>query len=664
MAEQNKQGYILRYYLPVMPNFDKNYTDLRFDELLSFCQEADICAVMFYVALDPNFYYMPDTPNYAKEWRDFMLPYIQRLKEYGISYQLNFQNLIGATLSGVDFRYKYDWEYMVDYKGVEIACACPLGEKFRKDAASRLKVWAETKPDVIWIDDDLRLHGHGAPTLVGGDYVDFYCFCDKHLQLFNQRYNTAYDRESLVAEILKAGKPTKARKDYLQFLSDTMAETAGWISSIVHSVSPNTVIAQMTSAPDSHAAEGRNWGDFLHALSNGKTPVLRPTFGPYQEYCPRDFISSYSLLSQIKANVEESYNGKVEYCPEVENTRFTVWSKSAAATSFQLALSAFMGCKNITLSIFDLDGGAIFDEPSYGKMLKAQKPFLDKLAELNLDEGEGQGVVIPTSGNSGKLYNCKCGDSFGSLRGGRSINGYLMKCGVPCVFKTPDKIGKETVALDSYTANFLPDEYIKKILCGSVFMDGGAAEILIERGYSDLIGITKVSKKPHAVQSEKLNTFTRKDGTKIRIPSRIPPNCSYLSELKDGANVLSEFISPEGKIYPATVTFNNKNGGKIAVYLAKNNWGDGFYTHHRVRFIKDLLNSISNRLDRLDCQSYVLFATSKNGDKKYYFIANLSSDTQEQFVLNGIEIEQSLKTYQAAVYQKSGNKYMLIGITK
>lgn len=667
MAKQNKQGYILRYYLPVMPNFDKDYTNERFEELLKFIKETNISAVMFYVALDPNFYYMPDSPKYAQEWSDFMLPYIERIKKAGISYQLNFQNLIGATLSGVDFRYKYNWEYLVDYKGVEVACACPLGEKFRKDAARRLQVWAKTMPDVIWIDDDLRLHGHGAPSLEGinGDYVDFYCFCDHHIKLFNERYKTHYDRESLVAEILKEGEPTQARKDYLQFLSDTMAETAGWISSVVHTVSPNTVVAQMTSAPDSHSAEGRNWGDFLRALSNGKTPVLRPTFGPYIEYCPRDFVSCYSLLSQIKAHVKESYDGKVEYCPEVENTRFTVWAKSCAATSFQLALSAFMGCKNITLSLFDLDGGAIFDEPNYGEMLKKQKPFLDKLAALDLDEAESKGVVIPTSGNSGKLYSCKKGDNFAALRGGgRYIHSYLLKCGVPCVFKTPDKIQGETVALDAYTANFLPDEYIKKILCGSVFIDGGAAEILIKRGYSEFIGVSKMSEQSHAVQSEKINTFTRKDGTRIQIPSRVPPRYSYRAELKEGVNVLSEFVSPEGKTYPATTIFNNEKGGKIAIYFAKNNWGDGFFTHHRVRLIKDLLISISNRLDRLDCESYALFATSEKGGKKFYLIANLSSDVQERLSINGVKIEQNLKTYQVAVYEENDKKLNFIGKTE
>ena len=43
----NKQGYILRYYLPVKPNFDEEYTKKRFDELLKFCEGAKIDAVMY-----------------------------------------------------------------------------------------------------------------------------------------------------------------------------------------------------------------------------------------------------------------------------------------------------------------------------------------------------------------------------------------------------------------------------------------------------------------------------------------------------------------------------------------------------------------------------------------------------------------------------------------
>ncbi len=667
----DKQGYILRYYLPVKPNFDETFTEKRFEELLGFCKDTDVGAVMFYVALDPDFYYMPDTVEYAKTWREQMLPYIKKLKEQGISYQLNFQNLLGATTAGADFTKKYDWEPLVDYTGRKSACGCPIGKKFRENAGERLRIWAETDPDIIWIDDDLRLHGHGNPLhaeLVGenGNYVDFYCFCDEHIRLFNERYNVAYDRETLVKEILQKGEPSWARKSYLEFLSDTMSETAKWVSSVVHTANSCTRVAQMTSTPDSHAAEGRNWGDFLTALGDGQTPVIRPTFGPYHEYDPRDFTSSYSLLSQIKAHVRETYKGKVDYCPEVENTRFTVWSKSASATSYQLALSAFMGCKDITLSLYDLEGGALFDEPAYGKMLKKQKPFLDKLVALELDAASELGVIIPTSGDSAKSYRCGDGASFARLRGEeRYIHGRLLKMGIPCRFLTPSELnGKGVVALDAYTANFLSDDVLQKILKGAVFLDAGATQILLERGYSHFIGINKLEMQRVGVHAEIIKTFTRDDGTYIRIPSRIPPRSWYSATLEKEAQMLSEFRTPTGNAYPASIWFENAVGGKVAIYLAKNNFGDGFYTHHRVTFIKDIFARLSPELTRLDCRSYTLFAVEQKGEEKYYLLTNLSADTTDGFIIDGQPIDIRLKMYQTAVFVERQGKIELSGQTE
>ena len=84
-----KFEYILRYYLPTLPHFDEAYTEKRFQQLLAFCEETGIKAVMLFVSLDPNFYYMPDTLEHTKLTRDILMPYIKKLKEKNISVQLN-----------------------------------------------------------------------------------------------------------------------------------------------------------------------------------------------------------------------------------------------------------------------------------------------------------------------------------------------------------------------------------------------------------------------------------------------------------------------------------------------------------------------------------------------------------------------------------------------
>ncbi|MBQ8146788.1 MAG: hypothetical protein IJ039_08385 [Clostridia bacterium] len=653
------QGYILRYYLPIKPHFDEEYTEKRFVELIDFCKRTSVGAVMFYVALDPNWYYMPDTVEYARQSKEQMLPYIKRLREAGISYQLNFQNILGATLGGVDFTSVFNWEMLVDHKGRKsLGCGCPIGECFREQAGERLRIWTETKPDVIWIDDDFRYHNHGTPIFARQDgeswYNDYYCFCDEHLRLFNEKYQTSYDREELICHMTKCGEPLDIRKKYLDFLGETIAETADWIRHTVQTISPETRIAQMTSVPDAHSAEGRDWNNFLYSLCGEYSPIVRPHFGPYKEGNPRDFIECYRALAQTMVQLNSNYQGKVEYCPEVENTRFTVWSKSTAATAFQLRLSAFMGCKDITLSLYDLDGGALCDEPAYEKMLIKEKPYFHKLVALGLGDASEDGVIIPISQSSAKNYHMRNGDNYETLGGkDRYIDKYLLRMGIPCCYLPPEKICNGIVALDSYSAGFLSNEKLNDILSGAVLIDGGAARTLVERGFGDKIGIKTLKKQNVFINSEIFTDQKRIDGTYIRVPSRIPFDCWFDMELNQKAQKLSEFVTPDGKKYPALTCFGNNIGGMVVTYPAINDFGDGFFTHHRVKAFKDVLGVLSPTLPRIDCNSYALSVVKKaeNGDR-YYFVANLSTDTVDEITINGNSVKCTLNTYGTVVVKE------------
>lgn len=665
-----RQGYILRYYLPVKPYFDEDYTEKRFAQLLEYCTRVKIDAVMFYVALNPDFYYVPDTPEYAAQVQKQMLPYIKRLREHGIGYQLNFQNLVGATLGGVDFSQENKWENLVDYKGrTSKGCGCFIGKKFRKNSEKRLKIWAETKPDIIWIDDDFRLFNHGTPTfaVLEGEprYMDFYCFCDEHIARFNKEECACYTRETLVADMLKEGI-SATRKKYLRFLGNTINETAKWIEQTIHAISPETRIAQMTAWPDAHAAEGREWAKFLPALCGEFTPITRPHFGPYQERVPSDFVICYIMLDHIIAEIRETYSHKVEYCPEIENTRFTVWAKSAAATSFQLALSAFMGCKDITLSLYDLEGGAFFDEPRYEEMLIKERAFLDKLVKLQLGNGDNLGLKVLTSENSAIMYNLRKNGSFSELSGeNRSVENYLLAMGIPCCFTSSvETVGRDVFVLDSFSASFLTEKQLHKILSCNVFMDGGAAEVLVQRGLGQEIGISNITKQKIIVNVEIIKRMKRIDGTYIRIPLRTPEECWYSLSTTTGTEILSTFSTPDGLVFPGMVQYKNTYGGHIVVYPVVNQWGDGFFTHHRVTFFKEVFAKMNPALPRIDVANKSLAVVKKQGDKTYYFYSNLSTDTICEIKINGIVIKEILKTYQVVVFEEQNGFFKKIGKTR
>ena len=164
---KKRATYNYRYFLPYAPEWGSaDLCNTRLQELLAFCREARVDAVQFFVNILPGTYYMPahsaqEQAHYAAWMKHTVAPALQAA---GVSYQLNFQMLLGGQTHGQDMRSEYDWEFLVDQHGVETyGCACPLGVKFRSQMGEMLNLWAGTEPDIIWIDDDLRMHNHGTP---------------------------------------------------------------------------------------------------------------------------------------------------------------------------------------------------------------------------------------------------------------------------------------------------------------------------------------------------------------------------------------------------------------------------------------------------------------------------------------------------------------------
>ena len=65
----NNTTYILRYYLPADPTYSEEVSCRRGEELVAYCIENQIPAVMLYVDLSPHWYYAPDTLERQKQER-------------------------------------------------------------------------------------------------------------------------------------------------------------------------------------------------------------------------------------------------------------------------------------------------------------------------------------------------------------------------------------------------------------------------------------------------------------------------------------------------------------------------------------------------------------------------------------------------------------------
>lgn len=629
-CELETAEYILRYYLPMEPYADAALTQLRFDQLLDFCRETGTRAVMFYVAFRTDWYYMPDTPEHAERWAAAMAPFVRRLREEGISYQLNFQNLLGSITGGADFSNVYGWETMTDHRGrVNTGCGCFLGKTFREKMGRQLRIWAATEPDVIWIDDDFRLHNHDALLLAG--YRDWFCYCGEHLRQFNERFGTSYDRTSLLRDMLRPGQPHPVRAQWLRFQGEVIAQAAAWVSEQVHSVSPRTRLAQMTSLPGVHAAEGRDWGSFLNALSGeGYRAILRPHFGPYAEGSPLEFLRSMLCVEQTRAHVQQQY-GDAEYCPEIENTRFTAWSKSVAATRFQLYLSELLGCPGITLSLFDLEGSALSEEPDYIELLREEKPALDGLARLRLRAWQAQGAALVTSPDTAaRLELQKQADSPDALAAeNRTFDEMLVQCGIPVRYVSPREACEEDglVALDGDTVCAFSDEELEQLMHRRVLLDGEAVRRLIGRGFAADIGIRDAQPGECMTSAE---LFEAPDGGK-RMPCRLSPGRWMHFTCAENARAHSTMVLCSGERAPGMTEYRNAKGGRIFAYPAFGAVERGFYNHVRARALRALVRSAAPSVPLFWADRSALTLCRTEGSTLLLAAAPLSADGAGQF---------------------------------
>jgi len=312
-------------------------------------------------------------------------------------------------------------------------------------------------------------------------------------------------------------------------------------------------------------------------------------------------------------------------------------------------LGAFLGCKDITLSIFDLEGCVLEEEPEWAGMLKKMRPMLDILFKYGLWNWDSEGISLITAPDR-IAENTREVTQMQQLARGRLWDGTLVKAGIPCKYITPDKItGCVGVALDAYTADLLHDEEIEYLLSQGVLLDAGAAQQLSARGFSEYIGLSVGKRMECIAGCEVLHTCRHQDGSVVRVPSRID-GWKWNDLILDGAEKISTLITPYGSEHVGFSRFKNKLGGTVYVYAANGSFGDGFYTNYRVGLLKRICQEImKEQIVQVNNGSYMLTVSKAYGENRAIMITNMSADT-----VNDLEITVPQTVNEVSLYKQDG----------
>jgi hypothetical protein len=576
--------YILRYYID--PGFQE---DDRIIELLEFCHDGKVEEVMFFSNPEELYCGYPDQAE-SEKWFCLANKVKKALNAHGIDMSVNPWATTGHLSRGRKFGIgQQKIQPMVGENGiVSPITACPLEPEWQEQLGDFFAAIAKrVAPTAIWVEDDWRLHNHEPEMNFGG------CCCPLHLKRFSDIVGKTVSREELLSNVLAPGKPHPWRSIWLDLWRDTMLEPAKYLENRVHMANPDVELALMSSVPDIHSVEGRDWTALSKTLSPQHPLQLRPHLPPYTE--TRALTTTPSVTRQTIAYAPA---GTVIY-PELENSpRCGRYSKSARYSAWECLHSACYGSRGITINHFDMMGNGIALDRTFGRMLSAIKPRLDALSELNLDDRNAEGVDILALPEVSRHADSSRRDSFFGLNKPSQLwSDVFYLLGISHRITTSIAAGR-VIAVSGQTMNALPDETLRQLLSGQLMLDAEAAEILLRRGFGEFTGVRSANWRTlndsgyayEEILSDDIDCYG------LSRPRMSAQRCSmrlWVLEPADNADVLTMVHRFDHKgISPGMLKFRNKLGGKIitlAYPLGEGQFFVGFFNNFRRRLFQKLI---------------------------------------------------------------------------
>lgn len=569
---------ILRYGLDPFNGLEENLKRLE-----QFAKESTLDEVMFLLAPEERSSGHP-TVEQSRPWMEAMLRAKAMLAGQGIGVSINPWTTTYHSGRGRRLHEGQEFGLMVGETGINNGMtACPLSENWQEYLVDYF-VWIakELNPLALWVEDDWRLHNHGGEMGYGG------CFCESCLERFSRQIGQAVTREEVVARVAQPGQPDPMRAKWLEFARRSLAEPAEVLASALKEARPEMRIGFMTSIPDIHSIEGRDWNQLMQIWSGGKDRYLiRPHMPPYTEEPPIVTTPGYSR--QTLANLDQS----ADIYPELENSpRCGQYSGSHAYSAWEIFNAVFYGSRGITINHFDNMGMNTFYDRGFGAALGRHRPVLEQLMSLKLDDRHALGVNIlfspdvaaskwtgePT-GSRAKMYTGEDLTRFDS--GAASLNDLqansiewskvFYALGISHGFtRGNSETEGEVVAVSDQTLRCYDDDTLLKLLSGKVILDLPSVEILVQRGLGHLIGVrdcsrVKLGETAYSLEEIRPEFFGELEGgVKARMCAQRCADPIGKIDYDEGARILSDIKTADLKtLFPATALYENELGGRV-----------------------------------------------------------------------------------------------------
>jgi len=616
-AVTGRVNYMLRYYIR------SETASQQTNALIVYCRQHHIRHLILFSDNHWDMGWNLPTLEEASARVAILKPVVRQLHQAGLHTSLNMMTTIGHGDFGRDERSRFSWQFMVGDDGAESHTApCPLDPTWRDYIAKLYSLYAALEPEILYIDDDFRYHNH-QPFAWG-------CFCPLHLRKMARRTGRNLGREELLDRILTArSQPSEEREQWLKLCGDSILEAARTISESVKKASPQTCMGLMCGVPDVHAAEGWRWDDMVRAMSvSGNQPVLRPSYASYSEGTQRDVVMDLAPLRKLQACLA----GKMRLTPEFENFPFTEFSKSARLTRLQIALSAFLAPPDLTLDIHAYTDPQLGDVPAHTKVLDDSFTYFNGVVAWATECRKERGLQVLWDDRL-PLHRTLEVARMSALPASPCWEGTLDLLG----FATTFYPGEVRVAGSSYLEERTQGE-IQSLLKTKLLIDGDAAQLLVERGFGEQVGLKTCAPMGGTNYEQLVN----KDFAGRFINQNFASMFSnkYRLEPLEQAILVSKMFGPAASFSaPGMTLFENASGGRVGIIPFSGSHGDLYSLEFRNWVRQFALKKMLEWINRGPLPLVVADAANvlplrRDGDNAVLIgVANLSADPMPQTVL-------------------------------
>ena len=636
--------YTLRYMLDPRAN-----TPAKNEKLIEFVKKGKIDDVAFFInGEELNHSHL--TKDETQVWLDAIKPLQKELSKIGVTTSLNPWTTIMHSDRGYQVNPEIGFNTFVDINGNKAKdMACPADPTWRKYLANTYAQYASIHPRRLWLEDDFRHYNHSPLKLM--------CFCDYHMQLYNEKLGKKETRAEFVKKMLQPGEPTKERQVYLDQARQEMIETEHIIEQAVHKVSPETDLAQMTSYPDWHALEGRDWDNLFKAQAGkGHPKVARPHLPAYNEVAPLQYGRYFEEYTRITA----AFLGEdAELYPELESYMYSPLVKSTAFTAFQIITSALIGSQGILLNLFDMMGNGINDSWHYAEMLAQIKPFVNQLLANRLPIDHLRGIKVLVDQDSSYFLQTKTGKNVEELlpheKNWASLLGAFGFATTILPISKKTSLKNEVVAISGQLLRNLSNSQINELVKNNfVLLDGECIQVLLDRNLGNLLHIEKAAWHPFRSNYQ---VFEQADGQIV--DGVESPRITMLQQI---GNYLKIEYQPQSSVKVWSFAYNaidEKLGNVMAVIDqhivvlpidqdSRYGW-ESQYTTYKQGLLQQILDSVKP-VDYLVGMPNVKLLVENDGQKAW--LANFTLDTYQQIKWH---LAAPLTSNEATIIRKDNN---------